>query len=239
MANAARATRERILVAADEVFSTEGVRRGCINRIAERAGITKRTLYHHFRSKDDLIAAYLAGRERLATDRLRRWLETDACSTAEGVERLLDQMEAAAADPRWSGCDFLRAAFELAELPGHPGRMVVATHKRCLEARLGELLAREGHPDARAKARRLMLVIDGTVAQLVVHKDPGRIAQARELVRLILGEGITAAREVPPEDDALRPCPARSSARRHGAAEAPAPAVRPGLGPRVSAGRAP
>lgn len=135
-------SRDRILVAANRAFSTNGVGRGCINRIAARAGITKRTPYHHFRSKHGLIAAHLAGRERLATDRLRRRLGTDASLTAERVERLLDEMGVAAADRRWSGCGFLRAAFELAELPGHPGRMVVATHTRCLEARLGDLLAR-------------------------------------------------------------------------------------------------
>jgi len=52
-------TRETIIQAADDLFYGEGIRAASMDAIAERAGVTKRTLYYHFRSKDDLIAAYL------------------------------------------------------------------------------------------------------------------------------------------------------------------------------------
>lgn len=187
MARSANDTRTRILIAADKVFSSDGVRSGGVDRIAERAGITKRTLYYHFRSKDDLIAAYLSRRDQSAIGRLRGRLEADGASTAERVNRLLREMALAAKDPRWRGCGFLRAAFELAEMPGHPGRAIAAAHKKRLEESLSGLLAREGHPDAQTKARSIMLVIDGTVAQLVVHKDTSYVAHAMELVHLVLG----------------------------------------------------
>jgi AcrR family transcriptional regulator len=71
MAHDATATRRRRLEAADELFSDAGVRAVGVERIAEKAGVTKRTLYYHFRSKDDLIAAYLAERDAPTTERYR------------------------------------------------------------------------------------------------------------------------------------------------------------------------
>lgn len=179
-------TRRRILKAADAVFASDGLRVSSMERIAARAGVTKRTLYYHFRSKDDLIAACLSERDTQLADRLRSLPCEDTFSVGDCVCRILDELAEAAEQPRWSGCGFLRAAFELAELPGHPARALAARHKRVLEGWLAEQITHEGLPDPEARARRLMLVLDGTVAQLLVHKDAAYAAQAQELVGLIL-----------------------------------------------------
>src|SRR5262245_52274718 len=64
-------TRERILDAAYGLFWRQGFLRVSLDEIAARAGITKRALYQHFRSKDDLMAATLAHSSRLAIARLQ------------------------------------------------------------------------------------------------------------------------------------------------------------------------
>jgi len=56
-------TRTRTIEAADDLFYSEGIRVVGMDAIAARAGVTKRTLYYHFRSRDHLIAAYLAARD--------------------------------------------------------------------------------------------------------------------------------------------------------------------------------
>ena len=53
-------TRERIIAAASKLFYSDGIRGVSVDAVAAKAGLTKRTLYYHFRSKDDLVAAYLA-----------------------------------------------------------------------------------------------------------------------------------------------------------------------------------
>ena len=58
-------TRERIISAANALFYNDGIRGVSVDAVAEKAGVTKRTLYYHFRSKDELVAAYLAGRDQL------------------------------------------------------------------------------------------------------------------------------------------------------------------------------
>ena len=67
-------TRSRIIAAADTLFYEHGLRSVSVDAIAERAGVTKRTLYYHFESKDELIAAYLASRDAHTFERYRSWL---------------------------------------------------------------------------------------------------------------------------------------------------------------------
>ncbi len=57
-------TRERIIAAATQLFYSEGVRATSVDAVAGKAGITKKTLYYHFQTKDDLITAYLASRDQ-------------------------------------------------------------------------------------------------------------------------------------------------------------------------------
>jgi AcrR family transcriptional regulator len=187
-------TRNRLLEAADAVFAKDGLRAGSMDRIAAHAGVTKRTLYYHFRSKDDLIAACLSERDIPLKNRLWTCVGGDVASVAAGIRNLLETLAESVHQPRWAGCGFLRAAFELAELPGHPGRVLAARHKHAMETFLAERLRLADLPDPEAKARRLMLVLDGAIAQLLVHKDVAYAAQAQELVGLILTD-VPAARQ--------------------------------------------
>jgi AcrR family transcriptional regulator len=56
--------RAQILKVADRLFYEQGIRAIGVNAIAAEAGISKKTLYQHFSSKDDLVVAYLRGRFR-------------------------------------------------------------------------------------------------------------------------------------------------------------------------------
>ena len=66
-------TRERIIAAASKLFYGQGIRNVGMDLIAEKAGVTKRTLYYHFRSKDDLVAAYLDARDQPNLALFQRW----------------------------------------------------------------------------------------------------------------------------------------------------------------------
>ncbi len=186
MAHDAAATRRRILEAADTLFYDRGVQAVGVDLIAEAAGVTKRTLYYHFRSKDDLIAAYLAERDEPTLERYRGWLAGAGEPLGDRVERMFQRLAASAADPKWRGCGFLRTAVELADLPGHPARHVASAHKKRFEAWLAQELREAGTPDAASRARSLMVVLDGAILQLIVHKDAGYAATAAALARTIV-----------------------------------------------------
>ena len=126
--------------------------------MAEKAGLTKRTLYYHFESKDELLAAVLDHRGELALEHIRRWaagLKGDAETFVEG---LFSELSRWASRPGWEGAGFTRVVMELADLPGHPARAIARRHKAAVEAWLTQELAsrkvRQSALAARGRASR-------------------------------------------------------------------------------------
>ena len=107
-------TRKRIVDAATRLFYAEGIGRVSVDAIAEKAGLTKRTLYYHFKSKDDLIAAYLDGRDQPNIKQMAGWFET-----AEGViEHKVEFFTAAAPPPEAVLAGMHKAGFNVTHLYG-------------------------------------------------------------------------------------------------------------------------
>jgi AcrR family transcriptional regulator len=106
MARDTRTTRQDILAAADELFYAEGLRSVSVDDISAKAGITKMTLYYHFRSKDELIAAYLEARDRPTLERFQQWAGNEG-SVAERLERMFRRLGRLAKSPTWKGCGFV------------------------------------------------------------------------------------------------------------------------------------
>ena len=109
MARDARTTREQIIQAADALFYGEGIRGASMDAIAEKASVTKRTIYYHFPSKDDLIAAYLAARDEPTFARQAAWLDETRGDLPEQVLGLFENLARAMNTPPWKGCGFIRA----------------------------------------------------------------------------------------------------------------------------------
>jgi len=164
-------TRNRILEAADELFYRDGIRSVSVDTIAKKAGVTKRTLYYHFRSKDDLIAAYLEARSDPTLSRYRRWFQEFDGTVAERIAGMFGKLAVWAKSPRWKGCGFARAAAELAGAPGHPAIAVASRHKKCFEQLFVELLRSEGVSKAGFVAQQLMVLLDGAITEILIHHD--------------------------------------------------------------------
>jgi len=123
--------RTRIVEAAYESFWRLGFRRSSVDSIAARAGLTKRTVYAYFRSKDDLLAVVLQRYEALAAQRLEHIGNRLLADRAGLIESFFDQLSGwASTTPRWSGSGFTRLVVELADLPGHPPAPSLAGQRR-------------------------------------------------------------------------------------------------------------
>jgi len=175
-------TRLKILDAAYGLFWRQGFLRVSMDEIAARAGLTKRTLYQHFRSKDDLMAAALAHSSELAMQRLRAF--PNPARTDDLVDAYFGQLSAWAAAPRWSGGGFTRAVMELADLRGHPARAMARKHKAAVEQWLTEALAVHGAA-ARERAREIMLLTEGAMALMLIHGDRSYAATAAAAVKTL------------------------------------------------------
>jgi AcrR family transcriptional regulator len=171
-------TREKILSAANRLFYGEGIGRVSVDAVAEKAGVTKRTLYYHFRSKDDLIAAYLESRDQPNLEQFAKWFEAGGNTLADKVAAMFDGLAKAARSPRWKGCGFLRTAAELANKPGHPAVKIGAAHKKKFEAWLTERFADKAEPAE--LARQIVLLMEGAFSAMLIHRDPDYIRVAGE-----------------------------------------------------------
>jgi AcrR family transcriptional regulator len=171
-------TRERIVAAANRLFYRDGIGRVSVDAVAEEAGLTKRSLYYHFKSKDELIAAYLDYRDLPNLRAFQRWFDEADGSAADRIAAIFDKLAEAAAQPKWKGCGFLRTSAELVNLPGHPAIRTGAAHKKKVEAWLAACLAGDGVVNAGDLARQIRLLIDGAFAVAMLHRDPSYFKSA-------------------------------------------------------------
>ena len=192
MGKGASNTRQRIIDAAYLLFYKTGFMRTGIDAVAEAAGITKRTLYQHFDSKDALIEAVLADQHTLMLARIQEWSQPRSDGPAAMLTNLFAAFEQWATRRRWRGSGFTRAAIEFADSPGHPARRAARRHKAAVEAWLAEAFAGHGIAAAEALARELMLLIEGCHVLVLIHRDPSYIRVAAEAAAALLQRRMTA-----------------------------------------------
>lgn len=155
---------ERILRTASEMFYRKGIRAVGVDSIAAEAGVTKKTLYEKYGSKDELVAAYLRARD----ERWRSWLvefvERRGGSATERLLSTFDVLGEWMERENYRGCGFVNAAVEFPDAD-HPARVVVLEQKRWMRGYLAELAAEAGAEDPEDLAERLLILHEGaTVA---------------------------------------------------------------------------
>lgn len=171
-------TRKRILKAATDLFYAKGIRAVGVDAIASTAGVTKRTLYLHFDSKDELIAAYLEARNEPVLAGLIKSVTRVPGGITEQVESLFAAFARQVGNPKWHGCPFARAVSELRETPNEAVSQIAAKHKRAFEEWLADHLALHDVDEPALVARQLMVLVDGCITQILIHRDPSYVVAA-------------------------------------------------------------
>ena len=175
--SAKAAMQERILETADRLFYRQGIRVVGVDTVAAEIGISKRTLYNYFPSKDALIVAYLSHRLRP--------IEASDLPPAEQILEDFDRLERSMRRDGYRGCPFVNAVAELAD-PTHAAHQIAIAHKEKRRALFRNLLIRLDVADPDGLATQLMILGEGAVAQAMVHGDPKMARAAREAARVLL-----------------------------------------------------
>ncbi|WP_345633284.1 TetR/AcrR family transcriptional regulator [Rugosimonospora acidiphila] len=167
-----RGARERILRAATDLFYEQGIAATGIEQLAEVAHVSKRTLYQHFASKDEIIVEYLG---RVGEQRLPGLAEPLRDSGRPVRDRLLGIFDVGA--PR--GCPFVNAATELADTE-HPARAVCTAQKQTFIDALIALATEAGARDPGKLGHQLAVLYDGASAQgaALNSTEPAEYARA-------------------------------------------------------------
>lgn len=190
-------TRERLAVVAADLFYAGGITASGIDAIVNQAGVSKPTLYSHYRSKSELVAAALDFQHQARRRLIEAYLNQRKNRSPE--ERLLavfDWLEDWSGQQGTRGCAFLNAAAELVNPSDEPARQVIRQHKCWWQSLLGDLARDAGAADPERLAEELLLLMDGVSARVLVTGTAGIAATARRVARLLLRE----SQILPPED---------------------------------------
>jgi AcrR family transcriptional regulator len=193
--------KDRILETADRLFYLQGIRAVGVDTIAAEIGISKRTLYNHFPSKDALIAAYLE----------RRFV-VPRPSDKSPVEQILgtfDSLERRFAAKDFRGCPFVNAVAELGG-EGRTVRKIAIAFKESRRLWFRDLLVQVGAADAEGLATQLALLVDGSIAQDLVRNDPAMARAAKQAASVLLkNAGVEIVGSDLPEEARYKPRGAR------------------------------
>jgi AcrR family transcriptional regulator len=176
---------ERILAAADRLFYSQGIRAVGVDTVAAEAGVSKRTLYNHYPSKDDLIAAYLTGR-------FKQIAPSDA-PAREQILGLFDYLERRFSDTSFRGCPYINAVTELGD-PKHPAAGIAIRFKEQRRLWFRALLERLGAKKPDALATQLQILSEGALTAALVRGDPSLARSARDAAEVLLDCALNAAR---------------------------------------------
>ncbi|MCA1497809.1 TetR/AcrR family transcriptional regulator [Bradyrhizobium sp. NBAIM14] len=191
--------KERILQTADKLFYLQGIRAIGVDTIAAEVGISKRTLYNHFPSKDALIAAYLE----------RRFVSARPSDKppAEQILGTFDSLEQRFAAKDFRGCPFVNAVAELG--PGDRAvKKIAIAFKESRRLWFRDRLTELGVAEADALATQLVLLVDGSIAQDLVRDDPAMARAAKEAAKVLLrNAGVDVGEDAKPAEKRSKRAP--------------------------------
>ena len=181
--------RERLLAAADELFYDEGVHTVGIDRVIERAGVAKATLYSAFGSKDELIRAYLTRRHVARQERITgRLAQYD--TPRERLLGVFDALGELFVEPGFRGCAFVNASAE--SRPGGAVEAVSDESRAWTRSLFADLAESAGAVDPQGLARQLVLLYDGAMVSARMDRNPGSAAAARTVAASLIDAAVTA-----------------------------------------------
>jgi AcrR family transcriptional regulator len=182
--------RDQLVDTATRLFSKYGFRATGIDTVLAESGVAKKTLYNHFRSKDELIIATLQKRDadfmQFAREGIARLVPGQ--SGDPRMLRLLaffDALAEWAQSDSFNGCTFINAS---AEYPRRedPIHVACANHKRLVTQFIEELIAEMQLPDSHKVARQIALLIDGAIVAAHTAGDQTAFPLAKETARRML-----------------------------------------------------
>jgi AcrR family transcriptional regulator len=170
--------RERIMSTACRLFYEEGIQAVGIQRLIDEAGIAKASLYAHFSSKDDLVAAYLENKGGAWRTEVQTHLDNPRLSAKGKILKIFDMIVTMVETPGFRGCPFNNASAEIAD-PQHPIRQAASKQRAWVHDIITRLVKETGVSSPDRIAGSLIVLHDGAAATALIDGNPAAARHAR------------------------------------------------------------
>ena len=184
--------RDRILETAFRLFYANGIRGVGVNKIIAESDVAKDTLYKHFKSKDELVLAYLDRADVAWLGALRTAAQAAGPRPRDQLVGMFDALDSACRRDGYHGCAFINTAAEVP--PGSPVHARTVAHKQAVRDWVHQLSAQAGAGDPDALSGGLTLILDGALAAGVLDADPTVPAAAARAAAALVDAGCPADR---------------------------------------------
>ncbi|MEU7159874.1 TetR/AcrR family transcriptional regulator [Streptomyces chrestomyceticus] len=176
---------QRVLEAAARLFYERGVHAVGVDLIAAEAGVTKKTLYDRFGSKEQIVVEYLADRDERWRAFLAQCLDAARPTPTARVLAVFDASRAWSAENSSKGCGMVNAHAEISD-PSHPAYPLITGQKQWMLTLFTDLAGDVTPDGAGDLSQTLMLLHEGALVAhgLNIFADP--IGHAREQARALL-----------------------------------------------------
>ena len=154
--------KKRILETATELFYAEGIRLVGVDLLISSSQVTKATFYKHYRSKDNLVVAYISGRDARVRENIENIIRESA-RPRDAINAIVAVIVGRLQSPGFRGCAFLNAAAEYPD-PTHPIRILISEHRDWYSTTIESLLGRAGHPLPGDGSDDFMIARDGAMS---------------------------------------------------------------------------
>lgn len=185
--------RDRLVRTAMDLFYARGINSVGIDQIIEAAGVAKMTLYGHFKSKDDLLAACIELRDAHMRSAIAAAMGPSTRAAGDRISAVFEALAHVVTASDFRGCPFLNAAAEIAD-PSHPARKAALAHKEWMRSLLLDLSRDANLPRPEALANQLSLLVNGLLSSASAYAGvPGAPARAADAARQAARALLTAA----------------------------------------------
>jgi len=181
--------REQLINAALELFTKNGVHATGIDTIVEHSGVTKKTLYAHFRSKEELVLAVLRQYDELARNDFRRRVESRGKTPRERLLAVFDVAQRWFQQNNFYGCLFINTIGEFSD-KDTPIRQVCKEYKKLVKGYIQKLCQEAGASDPQGLAEELAMLFEGATVTAQVSQNPKTAKIAKRVAKALIDKAI-------------------------------------------------
>lgn len=177
--------RDQLIQTALELFAKNGIHATGVDSIVEQSGVTKKTLYAHFRSKEELVLAVLRQYDELARNDFMRRVESGGKTPRARLLAVFDFAERWFQQSNFYGCLFINTIGEYSA-KGTPIRQICKEYKKLVKGYVRELCEQAGASDPQGLAEELAMLLEGATVTAQVSQNPKTAKIAKRAAKALI-----------------------------------------------------